>query len=72
MFRTGLFACIGLVAVAGPLAAQTREQKVRADRDKVVAEGFWIYNDLEKGLVKARETGNRYSSCSAVSLAKSV
>ncbi|MCH7686915.1 MAG: PDZ domain-containing protein [Planctomycetes bacterium] len=57
MFRTGLFACIGLVAVAGPIAAQTREQKVRADREKVVAEGFWIYNDLEKGLAKARETG---------------
>jgi serine protease Do len=68
MLRPGFFAFIGLVAA---LAAQTREQKVRADRDKVVAEGFWIYNDLEKGLVKARETGNRYSSCSAVSRAKS-
>ncbi|MCH7988867.1 MAG: PDZ domain-containing protein [Planctomycetes bacterium] len=48
---------MGLVAVAGPIEAQTREQKVRADRDKVVAEGFWIYNDFEKGLAKAKETG---------------
>ncbi len=36
---------------------QSREQKVRQDRKKVVAEGFWIYNDLEKGFAEAKQTG---------------
>lgn len=36
---------------------KTREQKVREDRAKVEAEGFWIYNDLPKAFQKARETG---------------
>ncbi|TWU02958.1 Trx7/PDZ domain-containing (seleno)protein [Stieleria varia] len=35
----------------------TREQKVRADRAKVEAEGFWIYNDMDKAYATARETG---------------
>lgn len=37
--------------------AQTREQKVRQDRDKVVAEGFWIYNDLLNGFAQGKKTG---------------
>lgn len=37
--------------------AQTREEKVRNDKKKVEAEGFWIYNDLAKGFEQARETG---------------
>ena len=37
--------------------AQTREQKVRDDRKKVEAEGFWIYNDLAKGFAEAKKTG---------------
>lgn len=35
----------------------SREEKVRADKEKVEAEGFWIYNDLEKAYSTARETG---------------
>src|SRR4051812_41115274 len=35
----------------------TREQKVRADRKKVEAQGLWIYNDLAKGFAEARRTG---------------
>lgn len=35
----------------------TREEKVRADKAKVEAEGFWIYNDLEQAYATARETG---------------
>jgi serine protease Do len=35
----------------------TREQKVREDRRKVEAEGFWIYNDLQRAFSEARETG---------------
>ncbi len=38
-------------------AEPTREQKVREDRKRVEAEGYWIYNDLEKGFAEARRTG---------------
>jgi len=34
--------------------AQTREQKVRADREKFEKEGFWIYNDLPRAIEQAR------------------
>ena len=37
--------------------AQTREEKVREDRRKVEAEGFWIYNDLQKALDRAKQNG---------------
>ena len=36
---------------------KTREQQVREDRAKVEAEGFWIYNDLDKAFVEAKRTG---------------
>lgn len=49
------------VAVLLPVVAlaQTnpREVKVRADKTKVEAEGFWIYNDLERGYAEAKQTG---------------
>lgn len=35
----------------------SREEKVRADKARVEAEGFWIYNDLDKAYATARETG---------------
>jgi serine protease Do len=46
--------------LACPVAAQqqkTREQKVREDREKIEAEGFWIYNDLARGFAEAKKTG---------------
>jgi hypothetical protein len=36
--------------------AQSREEKVRADRAKVEAEGFWIYNDLARGFAEAKKS----------------
>jgi len=52
---TLLLTCLGtIVAAAEP---SPREKKVRADRAKVEAEGFWIYNDLPRGLAEARRTG---------------
>ena len=48
------------LTLGSPAFAQnkpTRQQKVLADRDKVLAEGFWIYNDLDRGLAEARQTG---------------
>jgi serine protease Do len=38
-------------------AAETRDQKVQADRKEVSESGFWIYNDLEQGVAQARATG---------------
>lgn len=38
-------------------AAQTREEKVRADRQRVESEGFWIYNDLPRAYAEAKRTG---------------
>lgn len=45
------------LSVSTSAAAQTREEKVRGDREKVEADGFWIYNDLEKAFRQGRETG---------------
>jgi serine protease Do len=35
---------------------QTREEKVRADKSKVEAGGYWIYNDLPKAFAEAKLT----------------
>src|SRR2546423_3135118 len=48
------------VAVFGPLAmasSQTREEKVRNDKAKVEAGGYWIYNDVPKAFAEAKRTG---------------
>lgn len=45
------FGCTSLVS------AQSREQKVRGDKTKYEAAGFWIYNDLAKGFAEAKATG---------------
>ena len=37
--------------------AKTREEKVRGDKAKVEADGFWIYNDLNRGFEEAKKTG---------------
>ena len=36
--------------------AQTREEKVKQDRDHVESTGYWIYNDLEQGFKTAKES----------------
>ena len=46
------------MSVAGTVStAQTREEKVRADKEKVVSEGFWIYNDLPSAMAEAHRSG---------------
>lgn len=40
-----------------PCRAQTREEKVRADKARVEAEGFWMYNDLDGAIAAAEESG---------------
>lgn len=51
---------LALLLSATPALAQekkTREQKVRDDKAKVEADGFWMYNDLPGAFAKAKETG---------------
>ncbi len=46
--------------LAGTAIAQkppTREEKVRSDKEKAEAEGFWIYNDMPKAFAEAKATG---------------
>jgi hypothetical protein len=45
--------------MVGTLAAQqpTREEKVRGDKAKVEAAGFWIYGDLPRGFAEAKKSG---------------
>ncbi|MFM8288711.1 MAG: Trx7/PDZ domain-containing (seleno)protein [Planctomycetaceae bacterium] len=52
-----VWSVIGLGLGSLPATAQTRREKILADRAKVEAEGFWIYNDLEAGRAQAREAG---------------
>lgn len=58
MFKSTV-AFVGLLFIAQTALAQkpTREQKVRADKAEVEAEGFWLYNDLDKAYQLARESG---------------
>jgi hypothetical protein len=48
---------VGLFSGQAQEAGQSREQKVRADRQKVEADGYWIYNDLPRGFAEAKRTG---------------
>jgi hypothetical protein len=56
MNRTLLIAAAAWLATIGTLAAQTREQKVRGDKAKVEAAGFWIYNDLPRAFAEAKQS----------------
>jgi serine protease Do len=50
-------ALVAWLSAAVLVGAQTREEKVRNDRKKVEADGFWIYNDLAKGFAQAKQSG---------------
>lgn len=59
MHRIAIFAAVGLLIVTTMAVAQpaSREQKVRNDKLKVEADGFWIYNDLAKAFAEAKSSG---------------
>jgi hypothetical protein len=57
MYRVIVLSLTAWLTVIGLAGAQTREEKVRADRKKVEADGFWIYNDLQRGFAEAKKTG---------------
>lgn len=58
-----LFGCCGLLVAmlllgtAGLGAAEDRETVTREDRKIAEAAGPWVYNDLDKGIALARESG---------------
>jgi len=55
VFRSILL-CISVLALATPATAQNpREKKVRDDKVKVEADGFWIYNNLPKAFEEAKK-----------------
>jgi hypothetical protein len=53
----GLLTGLLLAAPTYGQAAKTREQKVREDKARVEAEGFWIYNDLPRAFAEATRSG---------------
>ncbi len=55
--RRALAVLLILASSASAAPPNVRDQKVRADKAKVEAEGFWIYNDLAKGFEQAKATG---------------
>jgi hypothetical protein len=61
MTRAFVLATALVLSLTAPAAsqnvAQSREQKVRTDEQKVEADGFWIYNDLPRAFAEARSTG---------------
>ena len=57
MLRVLCLSLLGSMFIVAAASAQTREQKVRADKAKVEAAGFWIYNDLPQAFAEAKKTG---------------
>lgn len=57
MIRLVLLVLLLGCMVSEPLSAQSREEKVRNDKKKVEAEGYWIYNNLPQALQEAKESG---------------
>lgn len=52
-----VFAAVVLgMLLSGSTDAQEREIKVRKDKTQVETDGYWIYNDLPKGIEQARES----------------
>ena len=56
LFRLFLSLSLTVFASASVLA-ETRDEKVRRDREKIEAAGFWIYNDMPKAFAEAKRTG---------------
>lgn len=56
-FRWLLMIALLTGALTTETSAQTREEKVLSDREHVLAEGFWLYNDLNAGVREARRSG---------------
>ena len=55
--RATLAVLVTLLVTSVSLHAQTREEKVRADKARIESEGFWLYNDFEAALEVGKKTG---------------
>ncbi len=49
-----LIGCLAMVRVA---QGQDRATKVLKDREQVLEQGSWVYNDLAAGIAEAKKTG---------------
>lgn len=58
MSRRGLLiVCVSLLLPVAMSAAQEREIKVRGDKSRIEGAGYWIYNDLPRGIDDAKKSG---------------
>ena len=64
--RTTKFSCLVVflcfcfvlqLVISVQATAQTRDEMVQNDRQKITAEGFWIYNDIPEAFKRAKQTG---------------
>ncbi len=55
--RYAIISAVILMASSPYARAQSREQKVRADRTKFELDDFWIYNNLPKAFQQAKVSG---------------
>lgn len=54
--RCLLLVCVSLMMPLTMSVAQEREVKVRGDKSRIEKEGFWIYNDLPRGIDEAKKS----------------
>lgn len=52
-----LMICAAALAASNLFAQKDRNALVNNDRSRVLEDGFWIYNNLDKGFEQAKETG---------------
>jgi serine protease Do len=57
MLRSSLVAVLIAVSASPWAVAQDRETKVRSDRDRLKDSDLWVYNDFERGVAEAKESG---------------
>lgn len=57
MLRNLLLIALICGLLTSSVFAQTREEKVRNDKKKVEAEGYWIYNDFSRAISEAKKSG---------------
>ena len=53
--RIVLLTC--MITTVATTSAQEREKKVRGDKQSVEEAGFWVYNDLPRGIAEAKKSG---------------
>src|SRR5262249_1722148 len=54
--RLVISVALAFLALVSPASAQDRATKVKNDRARVEEAGFWIYNDLPRGIEQAQQT----------------